>query len=307
VSRFGRGNRDETDAPGGARASRGEPSPRESAARRAAEVRVMRIAAARRPRALVVAAGLVAAAVVLAVVALLEHGSSAPARVSPREPAAQLPATPKGAFEIGAPVPLARHRGETTWAAVRADAVARAAPSRAARKVATLRALTPEATTNIVLPLARRRLWVKVRLPALPNGRTGWVPRSALGAYGTVRTRVIVDRAARRLTLRKDGRTVLRVPVGIGTRDAPTPRGTFVIRNRLTRYKSAFYGPVALGTSARSETLTDWPGGGYVGIHGTDRPDLIPGAVSHGCIRLRNADIVRLARELPIGTPLTIQ
>ena len=110
----------------------------------------------------------------------------------------------------------------------------------------------------------------------------------------------------RRLTLLRDGREVMRVPVGVGTADAPTPRGEFVIRNRLTRYANAFYGPIALGTSARSATLTDWPGGGYVGIHGTNRPDLIPGDVSHGCIRLRNADIVRLARELPIGTPLTI-
>ena len=134
----------------------------------------------------------------------------------------------------------------------------------------------------------------------------GWVPRSALGAYGTVRTRVIVDTTVRRLTLLRDGRAVLRVPVGVGTADAPTPRGEFVIRNRLTRYESAFYGPIALGTSARSATLTDWPGGGYVGIHGTDRPELIPGDVSHGCIRLRNADIVRLARQLPIGTPITI-
>jgi lipoprotein-anchoring transpeptidase ErfK/SrfK len=260
----------------------------------------------RRSRALAVAAGLLVAAAVLALAVVVPRGTSFPARVPAGESAARLPAAPKAAFAIGAPVPLARHRGETTWAAMRADVVARAAPSRSARAVGTVRARTPEATTNIVLPLARRHLWVKVGLPALPNGTTGWVPRSALGAYGTVRTRVVVNLAARRLTLMRDGRPVLRMPVGIGTREAPTPRGRFVIRNRLTRYKSAFYGPIALGTSARSETLTDWPGGGYVGIHGTDRPDLIPGAVSHGCIRLRNADIVRLARELPIGTPLTI-
>jgi len=261
------------------------------------------------PRALAVAAGLLVAATILAVAALSSRGAapSSPSSAPAGEAASHLPATPKAAFSIGKPVPLPRHRGETTWAAVRSDAVARARPSRSARAVGTLRALTPEATTNIVLPLARRNLWVKVRLPALPNGTVGWVPRSALGAYGTVRTRVVVDLAKRRLTLTKGGRTVLRMPVGVGAPDAPTPRGQFVVRNRLTRYKSAFYGPVALGTSARSETLTDWPGGGYVGIHGTDRPDLIPGAVSHGCIRLRNADILALARELPIGTPLTIR
>ena len=96
-------------------------------------------------------------------------------------------------------------------------------------------------------------------------------------------------------------------PVGIGTAAAPTPAGEFFVRNRLTRFRSPFYGPVAFGTSARSATLTDWPGGGFVGIHGTDRPDLLPGRVSHGCIRMRNADILRLARLMPIGTPVSIR
>lgn len=249
------------------------------------------------------AAGLLVAAVLLAVI--VPRPAPTPSRSTER--AQRLPAPPESAIPIGAPVPLERHRDETTWAAVRRDTVARARPSRSAPGVGTLRALTPEDTTNIVLPLARRALWVKVRLPALPNGTTGWVPRSALGAYGTVRTRVVVDLRARRLTLTRDGRTILRVPVGVGRPDAPTPRGRFVIRNRLARFDSPFYGPIAFGTSARSATLTDWPGGGYVGIHGTDQPELIPGAVSHGCIRLRNADILRLARLVRPGTPLTIR
>ena len=99
---------------------------------------------------------------------------------------------------------------------------------------------------------------------------------------------------------------LLRAPVGVGTPDAPTPPGEFYVRNKLTRYRSPAYGPVAFGTSARSPTLTDWPAGGFVGIHGTDRPDLLPGRVSHGCIRMRNADILRLERLMPVGTPLTI-
>jgi len=258
------------------------------------------------------ALALFAVAAILAATAALKRDSpAAPRSPVTSERVVQLPDAPKAAFDIGPPVALERHRGETTWAAVRRDVTARARPLRSARAVGVLEAQTPEATTNIVLPLARRRdargeLWIRVRLPALPNGLTGWVPRAALGTYGTVRTRVAVDLARRRLTLLRDGKVLLRVPVGVGAPGAPTPRGQFVVRNRLTRFSSKFYGPIALGTSARSATLTDWPGGGYVGIHGTDRPDLIPGAVSHGCIRLRNADIVRLARELPIGTPLTI-
>src|SRR3954449_9765804 len=103
----------------------------------------------RRPsRTLLVAAGLFAVAALLAVAALAPRGSSSPPRMSspdPGEEAAQLPAAPRAAFKIGAPVPLARHRGETTWVAVRDDVVARLSPSRSSRAVGTLRALTPEA------------------------------------------------------------------------------------------------------------------------------------------------------------------
>ena len=35
--------------------------------------------------------------------------------------------------------------------------------------------------------------------------------------------------------------------------------------------------------------------------------DLLPGRVSHGCIRMRNADVLRLARLMPVGTPLRIR
>ena len=68
---------------------------------------------------------------------------------------------------------------------------------------------------------------------------------------------------------------------------------------------SPVYGPYAFGTGAYS-VLSDWPGGGVVGIHGTDRPELIPGRPSHGCIRVPNAAIVRLRPLLPVGTPVRI-
>jgi lipoprotein-anchoring transpeptidase ErfK/SrfK len=219
---------------------------------------------------------------------------------------------PAPAFEVPAPVTLRSSPHESTWAAVRKVAAARAAPGHRARIVARIEPRTPEGTANIVLVLERARdaqggLWLRVRLPVLPNDTTGWVPRWALGGYGIVRTHLVVDLGDRRATLFRDGRVVFKAPVGIGTARFPTPRGRFYVRNKLTRYRNPFYGPIAFGTSARSATLTDWPAGGFVGIHGTNRPGLLPGRVSHGCIRLRNAAILRLARLLPIGTPLTIR
>jgi lipoprotein-anchoring transpeptidase ErfK/SrfK len=197
------------------------------------------------------------------------------------------------------------------WALVERRVAARSAPSRSAPVVGRLRTATPEGTPEAVPLLHRReaggRLWLRVRLPVLPNGTTGWIPRGAVGGYEESRTHLIVDRGALTARLERKGRTVFRARIGVGARGTPTPGGEFIVRNRLTRFANPVYGPLAFGTTARSATLTDWPGGGFVGIHGTNQPGLLPGRVSHGCIRLRNRDILRLDRRMPVGTAVTIR
>ena len=65
--------------------------------------------------------------------------------------------------------------------------------------------------------------------------------------------------------------------------------------------------PFALGLSAHSNVYSSFEGGdGQVGIHGTNLPQAIGQDVSHGCVRVRNAVISRLARTLPLGTPVVI-
>jgi lipoprotein-anchoring transpeptidase ErfK/SrfK len=94
--------------------------------------------------------------------------------------------------------------------------------------------------------------------------------------------------------------------VGVGKPGTPTPAGHFYVRERIPNLAgSPVYGPMAFGTSAYSR-LSDWPGGGVIGIHGTDEPQLLPGAVSHGCVRVPNRAIRRLARLLTVGTPVRI-
>lgn len=203
--------------------------------------------------------------------------------------------------------------GHEYWSApILHPVVARTEPTYDAAAVVALSTTTPEATSNLVLVIGRKRvpdgtLWLLVRLPVLPNNRTGWIPRSAIGGYDLRDTRLVVDLGRLEATLLRDGRPIFRAPVGVGKPSTPTPTGDFYIRDRVTNFHNAFYGPLAFGTSARSAVLTDWPGGGFVGIHGTNRPDLIPGRVSHGCIRMRNADIIRLGQLMPTGTPLTIR
>jgi L,D-transpeptidase catalytic domain len=224
--------------------------------------------------------------------------------------ATELPPSPQPAFRPGRPRLLDHGIRRSRFAPVVRDAVAYAAPTTASRSVGRLSRTTSDGTSNIALvtgdALRRDGLWIRVRLAALPNNRSGWVQRSALGGYRFVRTRLVVDRARLRAVLYAAGVAVFRAPVGIGRPEAPTPAGEFYVVDRLAGFGNPFYGPVAFGTSARSPVLTDWPGGGVVGIHGTNEPRLIPGRISHGCIRMRNADILKLKQLLPIGTPLTI-
>jgi hypothetical protein len=198
------------------------------------------------------------------------------------------------------------------WAGVMKRAVVRSKPGLAASIITTLPTGTTDDTQNIVLVLSRvdispRQSWYRVRLPILPNNKVGYVQSRYLSSLFVVHTHLYVDRGALTATLKRDGKTIFKTIVGIGKSYWPTPAGEFYIRDKLTNYNNPFYGPVMFGTSARSPTLTDWPGGGYVGVHGTNQPGILPGHVSHGCIRMRNAAILALARLMPVGTPLTIR
>jgi len=257
------------------------------------------------------AALLAGGAVAVGFVVHHSSGSTKPNAESFVAQAERLPTPEKPAFTVGRPRLLSRHETRARYAPVLREVAARAAPVGIARPVARLALHTPEGTSNVVLVTGERAqpdgLWVRVRLAALPNGLTGWVPRRALGGYRFVHTHLVVDRSRLTATLYRDGRRIFVAPVGVGRPEWPTPNGEFYVRDRLSGFGDPFYGPVAFGTSARSAVLTDWPDGGFVGIHGTNEPGLIPGHISHGCVRLRNEDILRLSRLMPVGTPVTIR
>jgi L,D-transpeptidase-like protein len=225
--------------------------------------------------------------------------------------AIRLPPPPQ-ATAIPRAVRLSMPKEASRWASVRSPALARLTSSPSSRVIARIATRTPEGTANILELIGTARmepsgLWQRVRLAILPNGTTAWVPQSALGGSVELDTQLVVDLVHFRATLFRNGARVFSARVGVGRRSSPTPRGSFYVRNVLTRYRSPTYGPIAFGTSARTAVLTGWPAGGYIGIHGTDRPDLIPGAISHGCIRMRNLDVTRLAELMPVGTPVVIR
>jgi hypothetical protein len=207
---------------------------------------------------------------------------------------------------------LSDERTFTRWAHSTLRAPIRRLPGPTSRRIARVRYLTEHGFQEVYLVLRRwtdpdGRTWLKVRIPMRPNGREGWVRAPALGRLHLVRTRLVVDRRRLRAVLYRSGRPIWRSRIGVGKPSTPTPAGRFWIRERIkVPYPHGMYGPWAFGTSAYS-ALSDWPEGGVVGIHGTDQPYLIPGWPSHGCIRVANRPIRRLARLMPIGTPVRIR
>jgi lipoprotein-anchoring transpeptidase ErfK/SrfK len=164
----------------------------------------------------------------------------------------------------------------------------------------------------VVLVRNRNRMWawpewVEAYLPVRPNGSTGWIRASDV-TFALDPFDVRIELARHLLTVSRAGRPFFRAAIGVGRAVTPTPTGTYFLTELLeTDDPAGLYGPFVFVTSAYSPVLLSFGGGpGQVGIHGTDYPAGIGTDVSHGCIRMSNANIRRLAAILPLGTPVRI-
>lgn len=200
----------------------------------------------------------------------------------------------------------------TRWAYVNQIAWIHRTPLTSSPRARRLTWYTPDGFPCVYLLLrtdwdARGREWVELRIPGRPNGQTGWVERSALGPFHLTHLLVVVNRERLRMYFYRGGHRIWSAPIGVGKPGTPTPAGHFWIDERfqISDPGSGYY-PYAFGTTDYS-TLSDWPGGGVVGIHGPyfDAPG-IPGYISHGCIRLHVRDDFWLAAHLKLGTPLHV-
>ncbi len=159
----------------------------------------------------------------------------------------------------------------------------------------------------VLLVAATQDGWVKAYVPIRPNGSMAWIPAADV-VLSSVQEHILVDLAARRLTLYSGNEAVFQVPVAPGAPRSPTPTGMFFVTYivRLTD-PGGPYGPYALGLSGFSDTYFSFEGGpGQIAIHGTDDPSVIGSDSSNGCIRLRNADVAALAKMVPWGIPVEI-
>jgi hypothetical protein len=181
------------------------------------------------------------------------------------------------------------------------------AASPGGRTVRTMSNRLPLGAPLTLLVVGKRAGWVQVELPVRPNGSTGWVRAADVRLTG-LRYGLALERGRHRLQLFDRNSLKQTFAVGIGTRETPTPGGLYYLIELLRPPDPAgAYGPYAYGLSGFSTVIRHFNGGdGVIGLHGTNEPAKVGHDVSHGCIRMYNADITHLARLLPLGTPIRI-
>ncbi|MDQ6928979.1 MAG: L,D-transpeptidase, partial [Actinomycetota bacterium] len=159
----------------------------------------------------------------------------------------------------------------------------------------------------VFLVKAQQPDWLQVMLPMRPNGVEGWI-RSSDVTLTQSEWRVRVALADHHLTVWRGNDVVVEAPVAVGTASAPTPTGDYYLTELLdTGNPGGAYGPYAFGLSSYSDVYTEFAGGpGQIGLHGTNAPGALGTDASHGCIRVNNDVITKLAFELPPGSPITV-
>jgi lipoprotein-anchoring transpeptidase ErfK/SrfK len=148
-------------------------------------------------------------------------------------------------------------------------------------------------------------VWYRISVPMRPNGTYGWIPAGTVSLKPT-HSQIVVNLNSRTIDIYRFGKRKWHGKVAIGAPGRETPVGHYFVAARFVPYHDTFLGVFAEETSAYSK-LTEWPGGGVVGIHGTSLPQLLGQAVSHGCVRVSNLTATKLRAFAPLGTPIWIK
>jgi lipoprotein-anchoring transpeptidase ErfK/SrfK len=158
--------------------------------------------------------------------------------------------------------------------------------------------------------------WVQVLLPVRPNGSTGWLHTADVTLTANP-YRIVIALRAHRITVTNGTAVSYAGPVAVGAsnpplpdagKPTPTPTGKYYLRVLLQAPDpNTVYGPYAYGLSSHSNALDDFQGGdAEIGIHGNNDKSVLGKDATHGCVRMDNAAITALAKQLPLGTPVTI-
>jgi L,D-transpeptidase catalytic domain len=156
--------------------------------------------------------------------------------------------------------------------------------------------------------VGQRGDWLGVQASELKNGEVAWIPRER-ARVDCVRWSLHADLSKRELFVRRDGHTVKKFPIAIGSTGHTTPLGRFSVTDKLrVTDDSSPYGCCVLALTGHQNDLPeDWPGGDRLAVHATADVSSIGKAVSLGCMRVRSEEARWLILKMPLGAPIFIR
>jgi lipoprotein-anchoring transpeptidase ErfK/SrfK len=239
--------------------------------------------------------------------ATLSFSMLAPALLPAVSASAQTTTIPANAPTVPAPAAPSGVSAQTIVAAAKARMTPIYPSVSAAKPSVTLDNRKNFSGRHVFVVLAQQGQWLQVQVPVRPNGATGWVKASDVTLYQHDYA-IVVSLSQHSLVAYKGGKEFMRETVAVGQGKYPTPTGSFFIRELAKPGNPrGAYGPWAFGLSGYSNVLTKFGrGDGQIGIHGTNLPKQLGTNASHGCIRVRNEAITKLAKTLPQGVPVQI-
>lgn len=150
-----------------------------------------------------------------------------------------------------------------------------------------------------------------VLLPVPPTGSTGWVNAADVTLQQNP-YRIKVETTAHKLTVTRgeEPAAVVDTTVAVGRDGRETPVGLYFVTELFQPPNpGGDYGPYLFAISSfptQEEILAEFGEDAVVGIHGTNKPELLGQDVSSGCIRMDNGVITEMAGYIPLGTPVEI-
>jgi lipoprotein-anchoring transpeptidase ErfK/SrfK len=149
--------------------------------------------------------------------------------------------------------------------------------------------------------------------PMMGNNLNVPAPLKSSSETASANTQVVVVLSDRRAYVYRDNEVIASYPIAVGKKGWETPTGNFQVIHM--QHHPIWRHPI---TGKVFEAGTDSPlgdrwvgfwsdGRNEIGFHGTPDTDLIGTAVSHGCLRMRNADVRSLYNKVSLGTPVLVR
>ena len=125
--------------------------------------------------------------------------------------------------------------------------------------------------------------------------------------------RVILRLGQRRVYLYQGEQVIASYPVAVGKAGWETPTGNFKVMQKIENpvWQDPWTGEVRSpgpNTALGLRWIGFWTDGkDAIGFHGTPTVNSIGQAASHGCVRMRNEDVVALFEQVDVGTPVIVE